>query len=530
MIYKMTLADSTDSMTFDLLEVPIADKDIEGAVDNTLVNGNVFTDYLWLKKQWTQKWALMCDDEYTQLRGFYTRQWENAEAPTYRLFYGNNVTEDVMHNGSYITENIDAPLGAEMTLTQLSGNATQQTYSGKNLLDIPDNLNASSHGLNFSYASDGTLSWSGTPDATYALVTTNYLTSLVPAGTYTFSLNKTLAHRIYILCTLADSTQYTFIIEPNALSSTHTFTQAVTRMRLDFAGLTSGTAYSNNVKIMLEAGSSASPFEPYVGGTASPNPDYPQDIQVVTGENTITITDGDSQSQSHVISLGSLELAKIGTYQDKIYFDADTSKWMLHKEVGKVVYDGSQNWSGGTSSGSPSYLYVYNSAIDSLSLWSESAGISSHFTIEDAPLTTSSIKSSPCMSLSIASAAQSYHVRAFVPLTIASTVSAFKTWLASNPTTVYYALATPTDTEITNETLLSQLNFIASLYGGVNHISLVPTGGAQGEMEVKIHKIYEQETEIYPQTAVRLTLTDDGIINPCGCRRNVQIKMRETIQ
>ena len=47
MIYRMQLADSVDEMTFDLLEVPIEDKDIEGTADNTTIDGNVFTDYLW---------------------------------------------------------------------------------------------------------------------------------------------------------------------------------------------------------------------------------------------------------------------------------------------------------------------------------------------------------------------------------------------------------------------------------------------------------------------------------------------------
>lgn len=47
--YTMTLSDSSDTMSMTLLEVPIEDKDIEGTTDNTTIDGNVFTDYLWLK-------------------------------------------------------------------------------------------------------------------------------------------------------------------------------------------------------------------------------------------------------------------------------------------------------------------------------------------------------------------------------------------------------------------------------------------------------------------------------------------------
>ena len=43
------------------------------------------------------------------------------------------------------------------------------------------------------------------------------------------------------------------------------------------------------MKPQLEKNSTITSYEPYTGGIASPNPDYPQDIQVVTGENTISI-------------------------------------------------------------------------------------------------------------------------------------------------------------------------------------------------------------------------------------------------
>ena len=41
--------------------------------------------------------------------------------------------------------------------------------------------------------------------------------------------------------------------------------------------------------VQLELGSSASNFEPYSEGTIAPNPNYPQNIQVVTGNNDIKI-------------------------------------------------------------------------------------------------------------------------------------------------------------------------------------------------------------------------------------------------
>lgn len=39
--------------------------------------------------------------------------------------------------------------------------------------------------------------------------------------------------------------------------------------------------------IQIEEGSTATDYEPYCGGQASPNPDYPQEIKVVTGDNVV---------------------------------------------------------------------------------------------------------------------------------------------------------------------------------------------------------------------------------------------------
>lgn len=48
--------------------------------------------------------------------------------------------------------------------------------------------------------------------------------------------------------------------------------------------------YADFENIQLEKGTTGTDYEPYVGGTASPNPDYPQDVKVVTGEQTVKVT------------------------------------------------------------------------------------------------------------------------------------------------------------------------------------------------------------------------------------------------
>lgn len=76
-------------------------------------------------------------------------------------------------------------------------------------------------------------------------------------------------------------------------------------------------------------------YEPYTGGIPSPNPDYPQDIQVVTGENTIIISnEGNIENQTFDIDLGDLELCKINNIQDYIY--KNNNEWYKKPMILKI--------------------------------------------------------------------------------------------------------------------------------------------------------------------------------------------------
>ena len=107
-----------------------------------------------------------------------------------------------------------------------------------------------------------------------------------------------------------------------------------------------------------------------------------------------------------------IELCKIGDYQDYIY--KQNNKWYIHKDIGKITDDaGSLN-------------ITINDMVSNASIYSYCGG-----TVSDKTITYDS---------------------ALV-----------------ETNTIYYPLETPTDTEITDSTLLSQLNAV-SLYSGVNNI------------------------------------------------------------
>jgi hypothetical protein len=161
-----------------------------------------------------------------------------------------------------------------------------------------------------------------------------------------------------------------------------------------------------------------------------------------------------------------IELAKIGTYQDRIYKDGE--KWYVEKQIKKYVFDGSESWSLFSNK-----LHTFKTGLGTDRAQN---GICDHFVRGYA----SDFDVVPCFYASnTAVAIFSYPDMA--------DATAFATWLASNPTTVYYALATPTVTEITDQTLIDQLEALASaaLNQGVNNIwTEIATGNAMPTLEL----------------------------------------------
>ena len=89
-------------------------------------------------------------------------------------------------------------------------------------------------------------------------------------------------------------------------------------------------------KIMLEKGSTAHNWEQYTGGIPAPNPNYSFPIKSVTGNNNVVVRNSDNtQSQTLPLNLGSIELNKIGEWQDYIY--KNNNKWYIKKQIGKYI-------------------------------------------------------------------------------------------------------------------------------------------------------------------------------------------------
>lgn len=155
------------------------------------------------------------------------------------------------------------------------------------------------------------------------------------------------------------------------------------------------------------------------------------------------------------------EVAKIDTAQDTII--KDNGSWYLHKEVGKEVFDGSND---------ESWIYVLsnNKSIHYISITSKTTNkyglISNYYNYAGTSFVWQTIQNNQM-------ADESGNSVVFIRNDNITSVADFKTWLSTHNTEIFYVLATPTNTEITETTLINQLEAIrrAQSYNGITNIS-----------------------------------------------------------
>lgn len=208
------------------------------------------------------------------------------------------ITEDVSGTVSDEGTNLALENTAEAPFNtlDLKGNTSQQTYTGKNLMKYPyEDTTVTRNGITFTDNGDGSVTANGTATSEALFWITKqswaYSTSniVIPAGTYT--IRKTGRDKVHVYVTVYGKTQGqigTF----NSSTSDATFTtteEASLTIRLSVKDV--GATISNFVfRPQIENGSTSTAYEPYVGGIPAPNPDYPQAVQTVTGENVVKIT------------------------------------------------------------------------------------------------------------------------------------------------------------------------------------------------------------------------------------------------
>lgn len=171
-----------------------------------------------------------------------------------------------------VTDAFEAPLEGLV----LYGKSTQVTTTGAQLLDIPD-TERTIRGVTLRIQ-NGVIEMNGTATENgYAYVD---IAKTQLTGTYTLSIDGAVKGA------LLDAKFQRLIESTKSLNgeTAHMLTFYVTK----------DVKYSlTGIKVMLNAGDTALPWEPYTGGKPSPSPDYPQEIQsaksevVVHGKNLL---------------------------------------------------------------------------------------------------------------------------------------------------------------------------------------------------------------------------------------------------
>lgn len=377
------------------------------------------------------------------------------------------------------TPTLDNTANATMSI-DLNGNTSQETTTGKNKYE-------------------GSQDFSGTWNNSYAWETdTNTYNGLVikkKKSAWTgiskdieVTSGKTYTFSVYIK---ADAARQAAIYLSGGTSGINNqknidITTSWDRYNLTFTASASGTIrarventsasdtnYTYICGYQLEESASMTDYEPYTNG-ASPNPDYPQDVHVVSGDNIITIENSDSsESQSYHITLPEgTELCKIGDYQDYIYKEG--KKWYKYGAIGKVVLNGSETFN---YSSYVSPYYRISTLINSKTNVSVNNQygklVANYFRAGKWDSGTSQGESVNELN----GDRRLYFIINQDKLEDTSTnekaVQSFTTWLSTHNTIVYYVLATPTTTEITDATLKAQLNALANAesYSGQTNIS-----------------------------------------------------------
>ena len=149
-----------------------------------------------------------------------------------------------------------------------------------------------------------------------------------------------------------------------------------------------------------------------------------------------------------------IELCKIGDYQDKIY--KQDEKWYLYKKIGKVVYNGTETW----NSSSQTYPVFYIDGLEYLNVGF--IPYSNYYLGVSRSNNAGAVASKGNFVISFLNSSSTYRVMLTDNRFTADSTGRtnFKNWLSTNNLEVYYLLLTPTTTEITDSTLISQLEAI----------------------------------------------------------------------
>lgn len=217
----------------------------------------------------------------------------------------------LLANGKNVGDSVHIPTGITDTATgeedlkivnnkgivkfSLEGKTEQKSYTGKNILDYVSNLKASSDGLTNVINDDGSITTTGKPTTDYTRIVTalNFIDFLEDGETYTISQQQPNEKLFIQVNAKKKDGTYSYYFGNKGKS---TFKVDKATYVSYFIGVQTHTmsywgdsllTITNKYMLCKGTDTADTSFEPYVGTTSSPNPDYPQEIENIKGVENI---------------------------------------------------------------------------------------------------------------------------------------------------------------------------------------------------------------------------------------------------
>ena len=348
--------------------------------------------------------------------------------------------------GEYVEINDAGNYPMELSV---DGVCKQQTTTGKNLL--PNKIQTKTiNGVTCTNNGDGTVTLNGTTTAkTYFSPFYKDFISLSLDGNYTFSANtyNNLGYSLYH----GDTELFFGDTKSNkTFSATGSFNNVRPQINIE-----SGVTLNNViVKFQLEKGSTATEYEPYTEGQATPSPDYPQEIKTITDSLSVTSNNGKDETEENylesVITANLPEGEFIGkiddTYKDTlkvVYKEDGKHHLVLNKKLKKTIFVGAddENW---TQPANKTELFqIVMADMRMLQDAYTKATLLSNLLIPTTPnkLLLTNIDG-------ITNLNGTRHIRVRFKDNPFTTVTDFKTWLSTHNLEVYYVLESPYEVDL----------------------------------------------------------------------------------
>ena len=240
---------------------------------------------------------------------------------------------------------------AQMPLESLNiyGKTNQVHTTGKNLFAFTEAKTITASGLTMTTGINNSyFDISGTATGVFS---SEVLSCELPAGTYTMSMYGLVGVDDYVYLKNKNTNTIAVGTLKNGKTKSFTITETTSFAVAPVIRNTTPYTYNNTpVYIQIEQGDTATDYEPYSNGVASPSPEYPQPMETIGLSGNITINvDEQTLDVETPNGLPGIPASSNGNYTDEngqqwVCDEIDFEKGVYIKRINSYTITGVENW------------------------------------------------------------------------------------------------------------------------------------------------------------------------------------------